>query len=106
MLERVTGIPVGLWAQATVDPYRDILILTPAGTNQDQLPVLIGSSPKMPDPKAALLDRAEDRLARADDGIMAIACNTVDCDAPISTGRIRLGFRLELQVDRSLGETN
>ena len=83
MLERVTGIPVGLGAQATVDPYRDILILTPAGTNQNQLPVLIGSSPKMPDRKAALLDRAEDRLARADAGIVAIAWNTVDCDAPI-----------------------
>jgi aspartate/glutamate racemase len=61
MLECVAGIPGGWGAQATVDLYREILILTPAVTDRDHRPVFIGSNSKIPEPEAALLARASSR---------------------------------------------
>jgi aspartate racemase len=86
MLERVVGILGGMGPQATVDFYREILILTPGVKDQDHMRVLIYSNPKIPDRTAAILDGGEDPLPhrlesarlleRAGAGILAIPCNT------------------------------
>jgi aspartate racemase len=72
--------------EATVELFRRILSLTPAGRDQDYLHVLIDSNPKIPDRTAAIIGEGESplpaliaaaqNLERAGADFIAIPCNT------------------------------
>jgi len=72
--------------EATVDFFREIVNLTPAHIDQDHVPVLIYSNPRMPDRASAILYGAEDPLPylreaarvleRGGAGLITIPCNT------------------------------
>lgn len=72
--------------EATVDFFHEIVAVTPARKDQDHVPVLIYSNPRMPDRASAILYGAEDplphlkeaaiTLERGGAGIIAIPCNT------------------------------
>jgi aspartate racemase len=86
MTDRVIGIIGGMGPEATVDFYREIIRLTPAQKDQDHIPVLIYSNPRIPERTQAILHGGEDPtpylidaariLERAGAGILAIPCNT------------------------------
>jgi len=86
MAEPIIGILGGMGPEATADLYREIIRLTPARKDQDHIPVLIYSNPKIPDRTRAILEGGEDPLAyliesatllqRMGAGILAIPCNT------------------------------
>jgi len=86
MAEPVIGILGGMGPEATVDLYREIIRLTPARRDQDHIPVLIYSNPKIPDRTRAILEGGENPLPyliesarllqRMGAGILAIPCNT------------------------------
>jgi aspartate racemase len=72
--------------EATVDFFHEIIAVTPAGKDQDHVPVLIYSNPRMPDRASAILYGAADplpylkeaavTLERGGAGIITIPCNT------------------------------
>lgn len=82
----VVGILGGMGPLATADLYRKIIELTPAGRDQDHIPVVIYADPRVPDRTDALLHGGDDpvpwlvRGARALDALGAdfivIPCNT------------------------------
>ncbi len=82
---RVIGILGGMGPEATLDLYRQILCLTPADRDQDHVPVLIYSNPKIPDRTLALTRGGESPLPYLVDaakileeggaGIIAMPCN-------------------------------
>jgi len=51
---KVIGILGGMGPEATVDLYNHIIKLTPAVTDQDHIPTLIFSNPKIPDRSASI----------------------------------------------------
>src|SRR5512135_1999859 len=86
MSERIIGILGGMGPEATVDFFREIVAVTPARQDQDHVPVLIYSNPRMPDRASAILNGAESPLPhlreaaivleRGGAGIITIPCNT------------------------------
>lgn len=90
MRERVSELTVGILGgmgpEATVELFRRILSLTPAGKDQDHLHVLIDSNPKIPDRTRAILNDGESplpalsvaahNLERSGADFIAIPCNT------------------------------
>jgi aspartate racemase len=80
------GILGGMGPLATVDLYGKIVSLTPAGRDQEHIPVVVYADPRVPDRTAALLDGGEDpvpwlvygaqRLAALDPDFIVIPCNT------------------------------
>jgi aspartate racemase len=82
---RMIGILGGMGPEATLDLYRHILSLTPATKDQDHIPVLIYSNPKIPDRTAAIAGKGESPLGylvesaklleRGGAGIIAMPCN-------------------------------
>ena len=86
MPDRVIGIIGGMGPEATVDFYREIIRLTPAQKDQDHIPVLIYSNPRVPERTRAILHGGEDPtpflieaaqiLERGGAGILAMPCNT------------------------------
>lgn len=86
MPDRVIGIIGGMGPEATVDFYREIIRLTPAQKDQDHIPVLIYSNPRVPERTQAILHGGEDPtpflieaaqiLERGGAGILAMPCNT------------------------------
>jgi aspartate racemase len=86
MPERIIGILGGMGPEATVDFFREIVNVTPARNDQDHVPVLIYSNPRMPDRASAILYGAESPLPhlreaavvleRGGAGIITIPCNT------------------------------
>jgi aspartate racemase len=86
MTDRVIGIIGGMGPEATVDFYREIIRLTPAQKDQDHIPVLIYSNPRVPERTQAILHGGEDPtpylieaariLERGGAGILAMPCNT------------------------------
>lgn len=92
MSERVIGILGGMGPEATADLFREIVRLTPAKKDQDHVPVLIYSNPKIPERTAAILGEGEDAfpllthsarvLKQAGAGILAIPCNTAHYYVP------------------------
>jgi len=86
MPRRIIGIIGGMGPDATVDLYREIILLTPAAEDQDHVPVLIYSNPQIPDRTRAILCGGEDPLPqlihtaqvleKAGAGILIAPCNT------------------------------
>jgi aspartate racemase len=85
MEDRIIGILGGMGPEATADLYMEMIRLTPAEIDQDHLPVLIYSNPKVPDRTRAILAGGEDPLPtmlesakvleKGGAGIIAIPCN-------------------------------
>ena len=86
MTHRMIGILGGMGPEATVDFFREIIRLTPARKDQDHIPVVIRSDPRVPERTQAILSGGEDPtpcllegalvLERAGAGIIAVPCNT------------------------------
>jgi aspartate racemase len=86
MPDRIIGIIGGMGPEATVDFYREIIRLTPAQRDQDHIPVLIYSNPRIPERTQAILHGGEDPtpylteaaelLEKAGAGLLAVPCNT------------------------------
>ncbi|MEU7282842.1 amino acid racemase [Streptomyces sp. NPDC045431] len=80
------GILGGMGPLATVDFYRKVIDVTPAGVDQDHLPVVVWADPTVPDRSAALTGRGPDptpwlvrgahRLEAMGARIIATPCNT------------------------------
>jgi len=76
----------GIGPEATLDLYRHIIRLTPAIKDQDHIPVLIYSNPKIPDRTNAIAGNGESPLPyliqsavlleQSGAGIIAMPCNT------------------------------
>lgn len=85
--EVITGIFGGMGPEATADLYRQILEITPADKDQDHMPVIIFSNPKVPDRMASITDGGSrikpylsfsvKKLEDAGASFIAIPCNTV-----------------------------
>src|SRR5690606_16817527 len=56
----VIGVLGGMGPAATGDLFQKIVAATPAETDQDHIPVIIHSDPRVPDRTAALLHGGED----------------------------------------------
>lgn len=86
MPDRIIGIIGGMGPEATADFFREIIRLTPAQKDQDHIPVMIYSNPRIPERTQAILQGGEDPtpyliesaqiLAKAGAGILAVPCNT------------------------------
>lgn len=85
-MSRMLGVLGGMGPLATVDFMRKLIALTPAGRDQDHVPMLVYSVPQVPDRTAAILEGGESPLAAMLRGIdvlrrggaqgIAIPCNT------------------------------
>jgi aspartate racemase len=82
---RTIGILGGMGPEATLDLFRDIIRLTPARRDQDHIPVIICSNPRIPDrtraiegtgesPVPAIVESAR-TLETGGAGIIAMPCN-------------------------------
>ena len=86
MPERIVGVLGGMGPEATVDFLREIIRLTPAEKDQDHIPVIVYSDPRVPERTTAILHGGEDptpyllraavTLEKAGAGILAMPCNT------------------------------
>jgi aspartate racemase len=86
MPDRTIGILGGMGPEATVDFFREIVKLTPAERDQDHIPVIVYSDPRIPERPKAILQGGEDpvpcliraarSLEKAGAGILAMPCNT------------------------------
>jgi aspartate racemase len=86
MTDRVIGILGGMGPEATVDFFREIIRVTPAKKDQDHIPIIVYSDPRIPERTAAILHGGEDpapflikaavSLEEAGAGILAMPCNT------------------------------
>jgi aspartate racemase len=82
---RMVGILGGMGPEATLDLYRHIINLTPAIKDQDHIPVIIYSNPRIPDRTEAITGLGESPLPylingaklleKAGAGIIAMPCN-------------------------------
>jgi len=80
------GILGGMGPLATVDFYRKVIDATPAGADQDHVPVVVWADPTVPDRSAALTGRGPDptpwlvrgahRLEALGAQVIATPCNT------------------------------
>jgi len=85
--EVIIGIFGGMGPEATADMYRNIIESTPAATDQEHIPVLIFSNPKVPDRTASIAGGGEEilpylrfslrKLEEAGASFIIIPCNTV-----------------------------
>jgi len=83
---KIIGILGGMGPQATVDLYNEIIRQTPIKEEQDHLPIIIFSNPKVPDRTKALIAGGEDPLPhliysarvleKAGADFIIIPCNT------------------------------
>jgi aspartate racemase len=86
MSVRTIGILGGMGPEATVDFFREIIRLTPAEKDQDHIPVIVYSDPRVPERNRAILQGGEDptpylvkgalALQQAGADVLAIPCNT------------------------------
>jgi aspartate racemase len=84
--DRIIGILGGMGPEATLDLYRQIIRLTPAVKDQDHIPVLIYSNPKIPDRTKAIAENGESPLPylvnsamlleKSGASVIAMPCNT------------------------------
>lgn len=83
----ILGIFGGMGPEATADLYRQILETSPADTDQEHIPAIIFSNPKVPDRMASIADGGSQikpylsfslrKLEEAGASFIAIPCNTV-----------------------------
>lgn len=69
----LVGILGGMGPAATIDFYTKLLACTPGTRDQDHLPVVIWSDPRVPDRSKALLGVGEDPSVALSDGLRALA---------------------------------
>ncbi len=99
MTEKTIGILGGMGPEATLQLYQQILIHTPATTDQEHLHVIIDSNPKIPnrtdaimrpgspDPTPALCETARN-LERSGVDFIIMPCNTAHIFLPAILGSI------------------
>lgn len=85
--EVILGIFGGMGPEATADLYKLIVDITPATKDQEHIPAIIFSNPRVPDRLAAIADGGEQikpylsfslkKLEKAGASFIAIPCNTV-----------------------------
>jgi len=107
--DRIIGILGGMGPEATADLYLEIIRLTPAEKDQEHLPVLIYSNPKVPDRTKAILEGGEDPvpillesakvLESGGAGIIVIPCNAAHYFLP------RLQEQMSVRLLNMLEET-
>jgi aspartate racemase len=100
MPDRVIGILGGMGPEATADFFREIIRLTPAQKDQDHIPVLIYSDPRVPERTPAIVGAGEDPtpyllngarvLEKAGAGIIAVPCNTAHYFLPRVRSQVRV----------------
>ena len=89
---RRIGVLGGMGPAATVDFYAKLVAATPAGRDQEHLPVVIWADPGVPDRSESLLGAGEDPtpwlrrgidgLVRAGCELLAVPCNTAHAFVP------------------------
>ncbi|TCO19695.1 aspartate racemase [Kribbella steppae] len=104
---RRIGVLGGMGPAATVDFYAKLIEETPAGRDQDHLPVVIWADPRVPDRSASLLGGAADptpwlrsgieALKQAGCDLLAVPCNTAHAFVPALAAEA--GMRLVSIVD-------
>lgn len=100
MPNRIIGILGGMGPEATADFFREIIRLTPAKKDQDHIPVLIYSDPRVPERTQAILYGGENptpylikaavTLENAGAGILAMPCNTAHYFLPRLRPEVRI----------------
>jgi aspartate racemase len=100
MPDRILGILGGMGPEATLDFMREIIRLTPAKKDQDHIPVIAYSDPRVPERTAAILHGGEDptpylvrgakTLEQAGAGILAMPCNTAHYFLPRIVAEVRI----------------
>jgi len=85
--EVILGIFGGMGPEATADLYKQILDITPAGTDQEHIPSIIFSNPQVPDRMESIANGGElikpylgfsvKKLESSGASLIAIPCNTV-----------------------------
>ncbi|MGM0666856.1 MAG: aspartate/glutamate racemase family protein [Bacteroidota bacterium] len=85
--EVILGIFGGMGPEATADLYKQILDISPAGTDQDHIPTIIFSNPRVPDRMESIANGGDlikpylrfsvRKLESAGASFIAIPCNTV-----------------------------
>lgn len=105
------GVLGGMGPAATVDFYGKLVQETPAGRDQDHLPVVIWGDPRVPDRSEHLLgtgrdptpwlERGIDGLVEAGCTLLTVPCNTAHAYVPHLAERagIRLVSMLDATVD-------
>ncbi|GBC75911.1 Aspartate racemase [bacterium HR07] len=99
---RVIGILGGMGPAATVELFRRIVLKTPAHCDQDHIPVLIDSNPKIPDrgsfllaggpdPRPALC-RSARKLERLGASFLVMPCNTAHAFLPSLREAVHIPF--------------
>ena len=106
---KVIGILGGMGPDATVDLYSEIIRQTPIKQEQDHLPVIIFSNPKVPDRTKALVAGGEDPLPhliysaqvleKAGADFIIIPCNTAHHYLP------QLQKEVSIPILNMIGET-
>jgi aspartate racemase len=104
---RPIGILGGMGPAATVDFYSKLIEETPAGRDQDHLPVVVWADPQVPDRSDFLLGRGDDPtpwlrrgidvLSQAGCDLLVVPCNTAHAFLP--TLARAAGMRLVSIVD-------
>lgn len=85
--EVIMGIFGGMGPEATADLYKQVLDITPATNDQEHIPAIIFSNPKVPDRMESIANGGEfikpylgfsiQKLEQAGASFIAIPCNTV-----------------------------
>lgn len=102
MRDVIIGILGGMGPAATVELFRKIVSLTPAQCDQDHIPVVIDSNPRIPDrgsfivhggpdPRPALC-RSARKLERAGASFIVMPCNTAHVFLPYLQKAVRIPF--------------
>ncbi|MFJ9776918.1 aspartate/glutamate racemase family protein [Kitasatospora sp. NPDC101157] len=95
----VLGILGGMGPLATADFYRRLVERTPAGADQEHLPVLMWADPRVPDRTAALLGEGPSPVPALVEGARWLRRAGASCIAvPCNTAHAYLG-----QVSRAVG---
>jgi aspartate racemase len=86
MSEKIVGILGGMGPEATADFFTKVIALSPAGSDQDHLRIIIDNNPKIPDRTKAILNVGESPLSeliktaknleKAGVDFIVIPCNT------------------------------
>jgi aspartate racemase len=100
--DRIIGILGGMGPEATLDLYRQIIRLTPAIKDQDHIPVLIYSNPKIPDRTKAIAENGENPLPylirsamlleQSGAGVIVMPCNTSHHFLPQIQEKVKIPF--------------